>query len=118
MTGDIVSSDDVIGVNVENREGENLGEIEALMLNKYHGNVEYVVLSFGGFLNIGNKLFAMPWKMFNYDPDKECFVIPVDKEKLKNSPGFDRNNWPDMSDEHWARSINDYYGTSNTSINR
>lgn len=118
MTGDIVSSDDVIGVNVENKEGENLGEIEALMLNKYHGNVEYVVLSFGGFLNIGNKLFAMPWRIFNYDAERECFVIPVNKEKLKNSPGFERDNWPNMSDENWARSINDYYGTARTSVGR
>ncbi|MBA2656001.1 MAG: PRC-barrel domain-containing protein [Tatlockia sp.] len=108
----IVSSEDIIGVKVENPEGENLGKIEALMLDKLSGKVSYVVLSFGGFLGMGDKLFALPWHIFDYNPRTETFVISMDKEKLKNSPGFDKDHWPDMSSSGWTRKLNDYYGPS------
>lgn len=105
----IVNSKDVIGVGVENSQGENLGKVEALMLNKLKGNVEYVVLSFGGFLGMGDKLFAMPWQIFSYNPDSDKFVISIDKKRLENSPGFDKNHWPDMSNKTWSESIHRYY---------
>ncbi|WED43079.1 PRC-barrel domain-containing protein [Legionella cardiaca] len=110
MSRQIVNAEDVIGVEVRNRQGDNLGTIEALMLDKYEGFVSYVVLSFGGFLGMGDKLFAMPWSIFNYDDKAECFVIGVDKETLKNSPGFDKDHWPDMSNPTWGAAIHKYYG--------
>lgn len=106
----IVRSDDVIGVAVENPEGENLGKIEELLINKESGQVEWIVLSFGGFLGMGDKWFPMPWRMFSYNTNREKFVINVDKEKLKNSPGFDKNNWPDMKVSGWDSSFSRYYG--------
>lgn len=109
MTHNIVNCDDVVGVSVENPEGENLGKIEALMLDKLTGTVSYVVLSFGGFLGMGDKLFAMPWYIFNYDPEREKFIISLSKEILKSSPGFDKNHWPDMSSKTWNTAINDHY---------
>src|ERR1700733_6635584 len=93
----IVNAEDVIGVEVKNHLGENLGKVEALMLDKLQGHVAYVVLSFGGFLGLGDKLCALPWNIFSYDAQKECFTIPLDKETLKNSPSFDKTHWPDMS---------------------
>src|SRR5438132_816430 len=98
MVNNVVNANDVIGVEVENSHGENLGKIEALMLDKLKGNVVYVVLSFGGFLGMGDKLFAMPWQIFSYNKNSEKFVISIDKKKLENSPGFDKDHWPDMSD--------------------
>lgn len=105
----IVSSKDVIGVEVRNPQDEKLGKVEALMLDKHRGQVVYVVLSFGGFLGMGDKLFALPWSLFSYDKEKECFVINIDKEKLKRSPGFDKDKWPDMSNPTWSTSIHNYY---------
>ncbi len=110
MTHQIVNADDVIGVKVRNLQGDDLGKVEALMLDKREGHVAYVVLSFGGFLGMGDKLFAMPWSIFTYDDANECFVIAVDKETLKNSPGFDKEHWPDMSSPTWGASIHKYYG--------
>ncbi len=112
MKNGLVKANDVVGVDVRNPENENLGNVEAIMLDKYQGTVQYVVLSFGGFLGMGDKFFAMPWEIFSYDDDKDCFVINVDKEKLKNSPGFDKDNWPNMIDPSWTKEIHDYYGAS------
>ena len=112
MSMQIVSTEDVIGVSVQNPQGENLGKVEALMLDKVQGYVAYVVLSFGGFLGMGDKLFALPWSMFSYDPVNDCFIISIDKELLKNSPGFDKDHWPDMSNSAWGSSIHKYYGTT------
>jgi sporulation protein YlmC with PRC-barrel domain len=108
---DIVKATNVIGVSVENAQGDSLGEIEDLMLDKLEGTVEYVVLSFGGFLGLGDKLFAMPWSIFTYNLERECFVINMDQERLENAPGFDRDHWPDVTSPTWSNSINRYYGT-------
>lgn len=108
---DIVKATNVIGVSVENLQGDSLGEIEDLMLDKLEGTVEYVVLSFGGFLGLGDKLFAMPWSIFTYNAERECFVINLDQKRLENAPGFDRDHWPDVSSPTWSTSINNYYGT-------
>ncbi len=111
MTSKIVNANNVIGVEVKNTRGDDLGEVEALMLDKITGKVCYVVLSYGGFLGMGDKLFALPWEIFSYDPTDDCFTIPLDEEKLRNSPGFDQDHWPDMSSAAWRDSINRYYRT-------
>lgn len=116
-TNHVVNANDVIGVKVENMQGDDLGKIEALMLDKLSGKVNYVVLSYGGFLGMGNKLFAMPWNIFSYNKDKECFQIPLNVEQLKNSPGFDKDQWPNMSDKVWSESINRYYSAAMSSHN-
>ena len=113
MTSNIVNADNVVGVDVRNTQDENLGEVEAVMLDKMSGKVAYVVLSYGGFLGMGDKLFALPWSIFSYDDEDDCFRIALDKEKLKNSPGFDKDHWPDMSNTTWSTNINKYYGISN-----
>ena len=105
----IVNSNDVVGVEVENLQGEDLGEVEAIMLNKIDGQVSYVVLTSGGFLGMGNKLFALPWSIFSYNPEREKFTINIDKERLKNSPGFDKDHWPDMNSATWGKEIREYY---------
>lgn len=106
----IVKSSDVIGVKVANSQNEDLGDIHEVMLDKHDGKTRYVVLSYGGFLGMGDKLFAMPWELFSYNEGDGCFIIDIDKEKLKNSPGFDKDNWPNMSDTSWSKEIHDYYG--------
>lgn len=105
----VVKTSEVIGVDVYNLEGEKLGEVEEIMLDKQDGNVRYAVLSFGGFLGMGEKLFALPWKALTYDVSKEGFTLKIDKEKLKNAPGFDKDHWPDVEDRVWREEIFKFY---------
>jgi len=103
------ANENVIGVEVKNARDENLGKIEEIMLEKLTGKTCYVVLSFGGVLGMGEKYFAMPWNAIHYNKEKECFILDKNKEELKNAPGFDPNNWPDMADSTWGQNIHDYY---------
>jgi hypothetical protein len=73
--------------------------------------VAYAVLSFGGFLGIGNRLFAIPWQALKLDPVNHRFVLDVPRERLENAPGFDKDRWPDWADTTWASSVHQYYDT-------
>ncbi len=106
----LLSASTISGDKVKNPKGENLGNVEDLMLNTESGRIEYAVLSFGGFLNIGDKYFAVPWQALSLDTQNECFVLNVDKKQLENAPGFDKNNWPDMADPSFRSKIHSHYG--------
>jgi sporulation protein YlmC with PRC-barrel domain len=106
----VVNANDIISLKVMNNQDKDLGKIEAIMLHKVDGKVAYVVLTYGGFMGMGNKLFAIPWNVFSYDASKDCLRLSLSEEKLKNSPGFDKDNWPDMSNHTWNSSIHSYYG--------
>src|SRR4051812_12045670 len=95
---------------VRNSAGENLGKIEDIVVEPVTGNIEYAVLSFGGILGMGNKLFAIPWSALNISPNREYVLLNIDKATLERAPGFDADHWPNMSDPMWRRSIHDYYG--------
>ncbi|MBP6490514.1 MAG: PRC-barrel domain containing protein, partial [Thauera sp.] len=69
------------------------------------------VLSFGGFLGLGEKLFAVPWSAMTLDRNQRCFVLDVSKDRLKDAPGFDKDVWPDMADPEWTAKVHTYYGT-------
>ena len=93
-----------------NRQGENVGKIHELVIDAKKNRVAYAVLSFGGFLGMGNKLFAMPWEAFEFSATENKLLLNVDKEKLKTAPGFDKDGkWPDFSDALWGESIYHYY---------
>jgi hypothetical protein len=109
----IVKADkEVIGRKVINRQRESLGKVEEVMIDSIPGRVAYAVLSFGGFLGLGDKLFAVPWNFLDWDVEREAFVMNADKEFLKNAPGFDKNNWPNMSDTSWRSNIYSYYSAT------
>jgi len=97
------------GDPVRNLRGEDLGKVEDLMIDLDSGRVAYVVLSFGGFLGMGDKLFAVPWNAMTVDMDKHCFILDVPKERLKEAPGFDKDDWPDFADEEWGSRIFQFY---------
>ena len=82
------------------------------MLDMRAGNVGYAVLSFGGFLGMGEKLFAVPWNALVLDTTHKRFVLNVEKDRLKNAPGFDKDDWPNMADQAWTQQIHAYYGTT------
>jgi sporulation protein YlmC with PRC-barrel domain len=108
----VVSAGSVTGDSVRNLKGDDLGNIQEIMLDVNDGSIAYAVLSFGGFLGMGDKLFAVPWKAMTLVQDQEHFLLDVDKNVLENAPGFDKDNWPDFSDPTWGQGIHDHYSTT------
>jgi sporulation protein YlmC with PRC-barrel domain len=106
----VLSSSSLAGDRVRNNAGEDLGKIEEIMIDIHGGRVAYAVLSFGGFLGMGNKLFAVPWGSLSVDLDNHEFVLDVQRETLENAPGFDKSDWPDMADPDWGAQIHQHYG--------
>ena len=107
---DLMGADTLVGNDVCNQKGEDVGDIKEIMLDMRSGKVGYAVLSFGGFLGMGEKLFAVPWGALTLDTKNKRFVLNVEKDRLKNAPGFDKDHWPNMADQSWAREIHSYYG--------
>jgi len=106
----VMSAGTLAGDRVRNSAGDDLGKIEDIMLDVPSGRVAYAVLSFGGFLGMGNKLFALPWEALTLDEREHQFILDVDKQVLENAPGFDKDNWPDMADPQWGSQIYSHYG--------
>jgi sporulation protein YlmC with PRC-barrel domain len=99
------------GDDVVNAQGENLGEITDIMLDVEGGRIAYAVLSFGGFLGMGDKLYAVPWQALELDADNKRFILNVEKDRLKQAPGFDKDHWPSMADPTFASQIYSFYGS-------
>jgi sporulation protein YlmC with PRC-barrel domain len=107
----LMGADTLIGDSVVNGNEEDLGDIKEIMLDMNTGQVAYAVLAFGGFLGMGEKLFAVPWQALHLDTVNKRFVLSVDKDRLKTAPGFNPDAWPDMSDVSWSNQIHSFYGT-------
>jgi len=111
MNNRLLSSSTMIGTSVENASGENLGKIEDLMIDWKEGKVSYAVLSFGGFLGIGDKYFAVPLQSFKASPhpDQHTLILNESKERLKDSPGFDKDHWPSSADNVFTEKVYKHY---------
>jgi sporulation protein YlmC with PRC-barrel domain len=101
---------ELTGKEVKNPQGEKLGKLEELTIDPYSGRILYGVLSFGGLLGIGDKLFAIPWPSLHLNPGTDHFVLSVTKDRLKLAEGFDKSAWPNMADQRWATQTHAYYG--------
>ncbi|MBK7644424.1 MAG: PRC-barrel domain-containing protein [Planctomycetes bacterium] len=106
---------DLIGMKVVSQQGDDLGKIEDVVVRPA-GEASYAVLSFGGMLGMGDKLFAMPWSVLrsldansSRKDDDTALVLPLDKERLKGAPGFDRQNWPAIANPEWTKEIDAFY---------
>jgi sporulation protein YlmC with PRC-barrel domain len=100
----------LIGTDVEDPAGKNLGDVDDVVIDDASGRIAYAVLSFGGFLGMGDKLFALPFGSLRPNPkDNDKLVLDVSKDKLKAAPGFDKNHWPNMADRRWGTEIHRYY---------
>ena len=97
------------GDNVVNAAGDDIGKIEAIMVDVATGKIAYAVLSYGGFLGVGSKYFAVPWFAFTLDAFEKRFLLDIVKDRLENAPGFDKDHWPTMADRQWAADIHAYY---------
>lgn len=99
---------ELIGLDVSNHENEDLGEIEDLVVDAKTGQIRYAAVSMGGFLGLGDELFAVPWNAIKIgveddDPDDYIAVLNVDKQRMENARGFDEDNWPNFGDQTWQR---------------
>jgi sporulation protein YlmC with PRC-barrel domain len=106
---EVMDAATLINDNVVNASGEDLGKIEAIMLDVQTGRIAYAVLSFGGFLGMGAKLFAIPWSALTLDAAEKRFILDTPKDRLENAPGFDKDHWPAMADPRWAKELHAYY---------
>ena len=106
----VLAADTLTGDKVVNPQNEDLGKIEHLMIDLGTGRIAYAVLSFGGFLGMGDKLFAIPWSALTVDTVEKRFILEVDKELLMLAPGFDKEHWPNMADRAWGTQVFKYYG--------
>jgi sporulation protein YlmC with PRC-barrel domain len=105
----LIASDKVEGTAVYNRQGERLGDVYNFMVDKISGKVAYAVLSFGGFLGIGERYFPLPWEKLTYDTNMGGYVVDLDRDTLERAPSFGRDETP-WSDAEYGRSIYGYYG--------
>lgn len=110
----LMGADTLLGNDIFNRQGESLGDVKEIMIDIATGKVVYAVLSFGGLLGLGNKLFAVPWGALTLDTLNKRFTLNIDKDALKEAPGFDKGHWPSKSDQTWAGGVHRFYGTPYT----
>jgi sporulation protein YlmC with PRC-barrel domain len=116
--GAIARASDLMGVGVYNSANERLGKIENLVIDTGNGRIRYAVLSHGGVLGMGSKLFAVPWRDLKLAPKGEAstglqkedhYVLDIPKEDLKNAPGFDKDHWPNFADQNMNTEIDRFY---------
>ena len=107
----VISSDKVEGTPVYNGNGDKLGSIDDLMIDKRSGQVRYAVLEFGGFLGMGTDRYPLPWSMLKYDTKLDGYVVPVAKSQLEKAPRYSETETPEYSDEY-GRKVYSHYGVS------
>ncbi|TDP62493.1 PRC-barrel domain-containing protein [Roseateles toxinivorans] len=105
----VISSDKVEGTSVYNANGDKLGSIDDLMIDKRTGLVRYAALEFGGFLGMGTDRYPIPWSMLKYDTTLDGYVVPLGADQLEKAPRYESSNEPVYSDDY-GRKVYDYYG--------
>ena len=107
--GTLISSRRVEGTSVYNRTGESLGTVDHVMIDKLTGQVAYAVMSFGGFLGIGEKYHPLPWGVLDYEVSKGGYVVDIDKRTLEGAPIYESNDAERWGDRGWRKRVDDYY---------
>ncbi|MCQ3830307.1 PRC-barrel domain-containing protein [Microbulbifer elongatus] len=110
MNPTVLSASSLEGDSVKNAQGEDLGKITEIMIDTETHEIAYYVLSFGGFMGMGDDLFAVPPEAMTVDTANKCFVLNVEKDKLKNAEGFDKDHWPNMADQTFRKNTYAQYG--------
>ena len=120
-TGNNVRGSKFVGINIVNPKGENVGEIYDLVLDSHSRSINYAVVSYGGILGIGDKLFAVPYGAFHVKPDPEnkdehIVTLDVTQEQLEGAKGFDEENWPDFANKDFLRELDDRYAPNRKDV--
>jgi hypothetical protein len=110
-TVSLIGSDKVEGTAVYGKDDRKIGSVQRVMIDKISGKIAYAVVSFGGFLGMGEEYFPMPWATLKYDTGLEGYRVNMTEDQLKGAPRFNRNTDWDWSDRSRDRTINDYYRT-------
>ena len=111
-TVSLIGSDKVEGTAVYRSNGDRVGQIERVMLDKLSGKVAYAVMSFGGFMRIGEDFYPLPWSLLTYNPTLEGYEVNIREQQLKGAPKYSKHeNW-DWSDRAHGQKVYDYYGVA------
>ena len=108
-TDRLISSEKVDGTAVYNRNGDRLGTVDHLMIDKFMGQVEYAVMSFGGFLGMGESYNPVPWRSLTYDVNLGGYVIDTDRSRLESAPRYTTSDQPNWSDRGYTERVDDYW---------
>jgi sporulation protein YlmC with PRC-barrel domain len=108
-TDRLISSEKVDGTAVYNRDGDRLGTVDHLMIDKFTGQVEYAVMSFGGFLGMGESYNPVPWKSLTYDVNLGGYIIDTDRSRLESAPRYTTSNQPNWSDRAYTERVDNYW---------
>jgi len=111
-SGCLISSDKAVGTAVYNRQGEHLGSVYNLMIDKYSGQVAYAVMSFGGFLGMGESYHPLPWRTLTYGTRKGGYVVDLDRRRLETAPSYTSSSAPNWSDRTYGHRVDDFYGVT------
>ncbi len=106
----LMSASTLNGDDVKNAQGESLGHVKDIMLDTENNRIAYYVLSFGGLFGVGDKLFAIPPEAMKLNAKDECFILNIDKDRLKKAQGFDQDRWPNMADPTFRSNLYQHYG--------
>jgi len=121
-TNPVIRARHIEGMVVKNSEGQDLGKVEDIVVDMGTGNVRYAAVAFGGFLGVGDKLFAVPFKALRVEHDAKSktshFVANIDKKTLENAPGFDKKDWPDFADPKFEESNDRHFRAVSVKIER
>jgi sporulation protein YlmC with PRC-barrel domain len=107
--GRMIAASRVNGTTVYDPNGNKIGSIDDLMIDKLSGNTKYAIMSFGGFLGIGDKYHPLPWNTLKYDPGLGGYVVNVSREQLENGPAYAATDLPTWDDDSWGQRLDDYY---------
>ena len=105
----LIAASKVNGTDVYNRAGEHLGSIYDVMLEKTSGKAEYAIMSFGGFLGIGDSYHPLPWDQLTYDPAQGGYVVNLDRSRLEGAPAYRSDDSSTWDDPTYGRRVTDYY---------
>ena len=109
-SGRLIAASKVNGTSVYNSNGDKLGSVYDVMLDKLSGKSEYAIMSFGGFLGMGERFHPLPWHVLHYSEQQGGYVVDLDRSQLEGAPSYDSNDADLWGDETWGTRVNDYYG--------
>lgn len=110
LSHDTIRASTVRGTDVYNARGEHLGHIDDIVLGKTTGQAEYAIMSFGGFLGLGERFHPLPWQSLSYDTGVGGYVVDVSREQLEGAPSYATADEPNWDDPEYGRTIRGYYG--------
>jgi hypothetical protein len=108
-TSSLIASDKVEGTPVYRSNGDRVGTIERVMIDKLSGKVAYAVMSFGGFMGIGEDCYPLPWSLLTYNPRLDGYEVNITEQQLKGAPKFSQHESWDWTSRERGRALHDYY---------